>query len=316
VTRRIGSNYVLERELGSGGTGVVWLGRQCDSGARVAIKMLQPELAGDPRVVDGFLRERRVLMSLDHPTITRVHDLVAEGESLAIVMELVPGGDLRDRLRRPEPIGDGQIRNVMDDLVGGLRTMHRVGVIHRDLKPQNILLTHWGATGRAKLTDFGISEVVALRDRQTAERLAETVGTPLYMAPETVRGEAATTSTDVYSVGCVFYELLGGRPPFAGESDEIMAKHLDEVPARLPAVPETVWGLVAAMLHKDIARRPSASQCAAVLQSLAPDLALRGVVATAVSGASGEPWWTTATRDQPRTDPLASTHTGTEEWWK
>ncbi|CUU58565.1 serine/threonine protein kinase [Parafrankia irregularis] len=253
--RRLGSHYVLSERLGRGATGEVWRGEREADGTPVAVKILRAELADDDEVVDRFLRERRVLLAFDHPHLVKVRDLVAEGGTLAIVMDLVDGVDLRGHLRRHGPLEPAEAVRLAAEVLDALGAVHRQGVVHRDVKPENILVdTTDPGRPRAMLTDFGIAR---LAHGPAMTRLTGLIGTPRYMAPELSDGTRATPSADLYSLGVVLYELLSGRPPFDAEHPIAMLRaHLEQTPAPLDELPGTLWPTLARLLAKTPADRP------------------------------------------------------------
>ncbi|MBX6391712.1 MAG: serine/threonine protein kinase, partial [Frankia sp.] len=263
--RTLGGRYVLHEVLGQGTTGEVWRASRRDDGAAVAVKTLRPEFTNDPVVVDRFLREWRILYDLDSPGLVRVLDLVNEPDALAIVMELVDGPDLREYLRRAGPLSTDEAVRIVADMLFALDTVHAAGVVHRDVKPENVLLDGIGGPNpMVRLTDFGIARMV---DNPSRAPATGPIGTPLYMAPELGLGEAPTPATDIYSAGVVLYELLAGNPPFdeANPADMLRA-HREERPLPIRGVPEPVWDVLAAMLAKQPKHRPrSAAETAHAL---------------------------------------------------
>lgn len=269
--RRLGSAYVLERVLGSGASGQVWAGRDED-GRRWAFKLLRDELASDPGVVNRFVQERSVLASIRHPHVVQVHDLVAERSTLAIVMDLVDGEDLRSVMRREGTLQPARVAQVGEQVAAGLQAAHHRGVVHRDVKPENVLVE--AGSGDARLTDFGIARLVDGSDRSTM-----LLGTPQYMAPEVADGRSISSPVDVYSLGIMLYELCCGVPPFAGRGSAMatLRAHAVDVPGRPEGVPDELWAVIEAMTAKDPAQRPTAGDAANRLAELAD--ALRGCTA-------------------------------------
>jgi len=218
----LAGRYAVERELGSGGMATVYLADDLKHRRKVAVKVLRPELASiiGP---DRFLREIEIAAKLNHPHILALYDSGRAGEFLFYVMPYVKGQSLRHRLHREKPLPIEEAIAVTRDAALALDHAHAQGVIHRDVKPENILLYE----GEAMVADFGIALAVS----GTAGRLTERgvwVGTPEYMSPEQALGEDSLDArSDVYSLGCVLYELLAGEPPYTGPTAQaVIAKRL------------------------------------------------------------------------------------------
>ncbi len=216
--------YVLARKLGSGGMADVWLAEDQELGRRVAIKMLHERYASDEQFVERFRREATNAAGLSHPNIVSIHDRGEAEGSYFIVMEYVEGRTLKElvvtRGSCPVPIAISYVRQVL----AALRYAHRAGIIHRDIKPHNVIVDH---EGRAKVADFGIA-------RAGASQITEAgsiIGTAQYLSPEQARGAPVDESSDLYSTGVVLYELLTGATPFTGETPvEIAMKHISQAP--------------------------------------------------------------------------------------
>ncbi|MFC7041305.1 serine/threonine-protein kinase, partial [Nonomuraea rubra] len=265
----LGSRYVLLEEIGGGAMGTVWRARQRDTGEIVAVKLLRDGLAGDPDLVLRFVQERNVMRSLRHPHIVTVRDFVIEGDRLALVMDLVEGGDLRGLLRQRGTLPPGEAARLAAQVAEALAVAHAVGVVHRDVKPGNVLLD--GVTGQARLTDFGVARIV---HGPGLTQTSAVIGTPAYLAPEVADGAAAGAPVDVYALGLIIYELLAGRPPFVGDHPmALLRQHATASPRRLPGMPDSLWALLAACAAKDPAVRPGAHAVAAALKEAAPSLA-------------------------------------------
>ncbi|MFE7469012.1 serine/threonine-protein kinase [Streptomyces sp. NPDC057499] len=276
--RPVGSKYLLEEPLGRGATGTVWRARQRETagaeaavagepGETVAIKVLKEELANDADVVMRFLRERSVLLRLTHENIVRTRDLVVEGDLLALVMDLVDGPDLHRYLRENGPLTPVAAALLTAQIADALAASHADGVVHRDLKPANVLLDESGGQMRPMLTDFGIAR---LADSPGLTRTHEFVGTPAYVAPESAEGRPQTSAVDIYGAGILLYELVTGRPPFAGGTAlEVLHRHLSEEPVRPGNVPAPLWTVIERCLSKDPDRRPSAENLARGLRVVA-----------------------------------------------
>ncbi|MEU9014177.1 serine/threonine-protein kinase [Streptomyces sp. NPDC048479] len=277
--RPVGSKYLLEEPLGRGATGTVWRASQRETagaeaavagqpGETVAIKVLKEELANDADVVMRFLRERSVLLRLTHPNIVRTRDLVVEGDLLALVMDLVDGPDLHRYLRENGPLSPVAASLMTAQIADALAASHADGVVHRDLKPANVLLkTDTDGQMHPMLTDFGIAR---LADSPGLTRTHEFVGTPAYVAPESAEGRPQTSAVDIYGAGILLYELVTGRPPFAGGTAlEVLHRHLSEEPRRPTTVPEPLWTVIERCLRKEPAQRPSAENLARGLRTVA-----------------------------------------------
>ncbi|MGW0645658.1 serine/threonine-protein kinase [Streptomyces badius] len=292
--RPVGSKYLLEEPLGRGATGTVWRARQRETagaeaavagqpGETVAIKVLKEELANDADVVMRFLRERSVLLRLTHPNIVRTRDLVVEGDLLALVMDLIDGPDLHRYLRENGPLTPVAAALLTAQIADALAASHADGVVHRDLKPANVLLDERDGGMTPMLTDFGIAR---LADSPGLTRTHEFVGTPAYVAPESAEGRPQTSAVDIYGAGILLYELVTGRPPFAGGTAlEVLHRHLSEEPRRPSTVPGPLWTVIERCLSKDPDRRPSAENLARGLRTVASGI---GVHATSAQIAAAE----------------------------
>ncbi len=270
----LGSRYLLDEVIGTGATGRVWRARRREDGLPVAVKVLREEFSASADAVVRFLRERTTLRSLQHPYLVRVHDLVVEGDTLAIVMDLVTGEDLRALVGRGA-ITREQVLVVLHQVSAALAAVHAAGVVHRDVKPENVLVdfpSGAAAGPRARLTDFGLAWA---GDGPLVTRASQLVGTPAYVAPELVAGRRAGQPSDVYAFGIMAYELLAGRRPFHAEhTAALLRAHLDTEPPRPPDFPDDLWAVVGGCLAKRPEDRPAAV-----------DLAYRFAELAGVSGA-------------------------------
>lgn len=268
----LGASYRLVREIGSGASGQVWLALDTRTDEDVAAKLLRPEHATDHDIVTRFVGERSVLTSLRHPGIVAVRDLVVEGDRVAIVMDFVAGGALRDILDSERTLPPYVAAEVVALVLDALAEAHARGVLHRDVKPDNILLTReWSGleTGSVRLTDFGIARLVETQIRRTTGLL----GTPEYMPPEFIATGDCDLPGDVYASGIMLYELLTGRTPFAGPGSAftVAQRHLTAHPPEIP-VPPALWSLLEGLLDKNPDARPTAAQAAAQLRRVSPAL--------------------------------------------
>lgn len=263
MTLKIGSRYVASTVLGRGAMGTVWRGEGPQG--PVALKVLRPHLAHDPDLVARFVQERSALLRLDHPNIVRVRDLVADGDVLALVMDLVEGADLRSLLRTNGPLAPRDAVTLVSSVADALAAAHSCGVVHRDVKPENVLTRPDNGGIHPLLTDFGVAR---LSDAPGMTSTNMVVGTPNYLAPELYSGTPVTSAVDVYATGILLYELIAGQTPFAADNAfAVMRRHTEESPRRLAGVPERLWGLLERCLAKDPTRRPTAAELAALLRA-------------------------------------------------
>ena len=267
--RCVGNSYILIAPVGQGATGTVWRAIERNSGAYVAVKLLHETLLRQPKLVTRFVRERTILMMMRHENIVGVRDLFSVGESLALVMDFVAGGSLRDRLAAVGTLPPAEAAHLLAQVAAALTQAHELGVVHRDVKPDNILLqprpTGVAEPDQVKLTDFGIARVLDTAGLTTPHAI---MGTPHYMAPEAAAG-VVDPAADVYAVGIVLYELVSGHPPYAGEPLAVLRRHVEQEPERPSGMPDEVWDVITWCLAKDPARRPSADELAAELRALA-----------------------------------------------
>lgn len=264
--RPLGAGYWLQARIGSGSSGTVYRVLRRRDSAVLAAKLLRSDLAEDHETVFRLLAERATLTRLAHPNLVKVHDLVAEGSDLAIIMDYVDGADLR-QLLTSRRLTAAEALHLLGQIGAALAAVHAAGVVHRDLKPENILITGGGAQPTALLTDFGLARVV---DRPTMTRQSQVLGTPAYLAPEQLTGRQLTSACDIYAFGVTAYELLAGHRPFRADSPAaLMRAHLEELPQRPVAISDRAWALLRTCLAKDPAQRPAAPQLVAAMASLA-----------------------------------------------
>ena len=246
--QRVGG-YELEAVLGEGAIGTVYRARAGD-GLIVALKQLKRELAADDGFRRRFAREARAAQAVSHRHLVAVLDHGEDDGRPYVVLEYVGGGSLADRLDSG-PLGIDEIVQLVADVASGLDALHATGIVHRDVKPSNVMLRH---DASAALTDFGLAKGAAYT---VLTRPGQILGTLDYLAPELVRGEEATPASDVYALGCVAFECLSGSPPFADRSlFGVGTAHLEEDPPDPAAAPELAWAVLRA-LEKDPAARPA-----------------------------------------------------------
>jgi eukaryotic-like serine/threonine-protein kinase len=258
--------YTSLRALGSGGFGDVMLARHDASGVEVAIKYLRQDLLADPGFAEMFRGEAEVLASMDDPNIVRLYEYVESPSGAAIVMELIGGVSLREILAHQGSTTAEAALVVLQGSLMGLASAHQRGVVHRDYKPENVLVN---GNGDSKLTDFGLAA--------RAGDHPVPAGTLRYVAPEQIAGAPASPAGDVYSATATFYECLTGAAPFGGESAELLRQHRTE-PVPLEPLPEPLRPLVAAGMAKDPGHRP------------ADAITFVTELGTVASGAYGEDW--------------------------
>jgi serine/threonine-protein kinase len=254
----LGSQYRLERELGHGGMGVVFLARDTTLDRPVAVKVVHPDLAVHASITQRFLAEARMIARLRHPSIVAVH---TAGETTGVfyyVMDYVPGESLRQRLTREGKLPVADVARIVADLADALHSAGQAGLVHRDVKPENILLDE--ASGRAMLADFGIARAMAADPDGARTGQGVAVGTPTYMSPEQAAGDTVDGRSDLYALGVVAFEILAGRPPFRAQTAAAVATmHLAEQPTPVdtlrPDTPPQLSHAIMRSLAKDPAER-------------------------------------------------------------
>lgn len=280
----LGTRYRLIELVASGGMAQVWEGADEVLQRRVAVKVLHPHLAADSSFVTRFRQEAVAAARLAHPGIVAIYDTCSDRGTEAIVMELIAGNTLRQRIDDPTPLDPWQAAGLVAQVAEALDAAHRAGIVHRDIKPANLLLC---GDGRVKVADFGIAKAVADADLTQPGAM---VGTAKYLAPEQVLGEPVDARTDIYSLGVVLYELLSGRPPFRADTDAATAlARLTAQPMRPRQIRSAVPRALDDITMRALAREPAdryesaASLRAALLAAGAqpapePDLTATGAV--------------------------------------
>src|SRR6478736_571622 len=255
--RIVGGRYELGELIGYGGMAEVHRGRDTRLNREVAIKMLRADLARDPSFLIRFRREAHAAAGLNHPSIVSVYDTgevtAPDGTVLPfIVMEYVQGRTLRDILKSEGRLPARRAMEITADVCAALDFSHRNGIVHRDIKPANVMIT---PTGAVKVMDFGIARALA-DTSATVTQTANVIGTAQYLSPEQARGEAVDARSDVYSTGCLLYELITGVPPFQGDSPVAVAyQHVREnataPSSRVPGLPRELDSIVMKALAKN-----------------------------------------------------------------
>src|SRR5882757_1516479 len=270
--RLLGERYELGQLIGRGGMAEVHLGKDIRLGRDVAIKILRADLARDPSFQIRFRREAQAAAALNHPAIVAVYDTGEDPDGISgptpyIVMELVEGRTLREILRAEGRLQPQRAMEITADVCAALDFSHRGGIVHRDVKPGNVMITR---TGAVKVMDFGIARAVT-DSAATVTATAQVIGTAQYLSPEQARGENVDARSDVYSTGCMLYELLTGSPPFTGDSPVAVAyQHVREnanPPSSInPDVPQVLDAIVLkAMAKNPLNRYQSAAEMRADL---------------------------------------------------
>ncbi len=255
IGERLSGRYRMNSLIAVGGMGEVWSATDEQLGRDVAIKVMHVEAAADPVFVQRFREEARLAAQLSHPAIVTVHDS-GEDDGLAyLVMEYVPGRTLAQAVRDEGALPVPRVRLILAQAALALSVAHAAGIVHRDVKPGNVLLT---ADGGVKLTDFGIARAA---EGTGLTRVGEVLGTPQYLSPEQMTGQPATERSDLYALGVIGHEMLTGAKPFDGDGPVVIAlAHLnDPIPALPDHVPTALAELIRACLAKDPADRPESA---------------------------------------------------------
>ncbi|WP_424448300.1 serine/threonine-protein kinase [Microbacterium arborescens] len=280
-----GGRYELDSRIAIGGMGEVWEATDHVIGRTVAIKILKDEYMGDPGFLERFRAEARHAALVNHEGIASVFDYGEENGSAFLVMELVPGEALSTILEREGALSSDKTLDIVAQTASALQAAHAAGLVHRDIKPGNLLIT---PDGRVKITDFGIARIA---DQVPLTATGQVMGTVQYLSPEQASGHAASPATDIYSLGIVAYESVAGKRPFTGESQVAIAMaQINEQPPPLPAtVADPVQKLILAMIAKKPDDRPaSASAVARAASALRRgDLAAAHAAVPAIAAGAG-----------------------------
>ncbi len=267
----LGERYELLDPIGRGGMATIYRGRDTRMDRTVAIKVLREVYSTDPKFVTRFQREAKAASALQHPNIVQVYDYGQTDGNYFIVMELVEGTDLRRYLRSRGVLDDNRAIIIAHDVALGLGAAHRRSIVHRDVKPQNILV---GKGGSIKLTDFGIASVYKDINAERLTTTGMTLGTVQYYAPEQAQGEIVSPAADVYALGIVMYEMLTGRTPFDGDTPVAVAmQHIQDPPVPPselnPGIPQSLEDIILRCLEKIPEMRfRDGSQLARALESI------------------------------------------------
>jgi len=324
--RLLDGRYAVTARLAHGGMATVYLAMDTRLDRQVALKVMHAELARDDEFVRRFIGEAKSVARLSHQNVVAVFDQGSDGPFLYLAMEYVPGRTLKEVLREHGRFPPAAALDIMTGVLDGLAAAHASGIVHRDVKPENVLLT---ADGRLKVADFGLARAQATAGHTRAGLL---IGTVAYLPPEQVTGDSTGPRSDVYSAGVVLFELLTGRLPFTGDTPIAVAyQHVNQdVPAPsilVPGIPATVDQLVLAATSRDPALRPAdagefARAVRRVREGLGEPSGLTGVMGVGVQGLTEAPWlnldtpaatdgwWARGAAAAPAAGP-----SGTGEWW-
>ena len=274
-----GGRYQLGNRIAIGGMGEVWQATDLVIGRTVAIKILKDEYLGDPGFLERFRAEARHAALVNHEGIANVFDYGEEDGSAFLVMELVPGEALSSILEREHTLPTDKVLDIVAQTASALQAAHQAGLVHRDIKPGNLLIT---PDGRVKITDFGIARIA---DQVPLTATGQVMGTVQYLSPEQASGHPASPSTDIYSLGIVAYECLAGRRPFTGESQVAIAMaQINEAP---PELPITIAEPVRNLVYACIAKRPEDRPATAAHLARAAQALRRGDVQGAIAAVPG-----------------------------
>ncbi|MFD0800200.1 serine/threonine-protein kinase, partial [Streptomonospora algeriensis] len=251
----LSGRYRLQEQIGSGGMGTVWRSEDTLLNREVAVKLLHPAQMAEPTSRERFRTEGRITAGLSHPGIAQVYDYGEQDGHAFLIMELVPGEPLSSILRRNDGLEPSVTLDILGQAAAALAAAHARDVVHRDIKPGNLLVTE---NGTVKLTDFGIARG---NESVTLTQTGMVMGTAQYISPEQAAGRAATHASDIYALGVVAYECLAGQPPFTADTPLALAlAHTREPPPPLPdSVPPQAAALVERLLEKSPEARPASA---------------------------------------------------------
>jgi eukaryotic-like serine/threonine-protein kinase len=249
----LGDRYELQEPIGRGGMATIYRAVDLRMGRTVAVKILREVYSSDPKFVTRFQREARAASALQHPNIVQVFDYGQSGDSYYIAMEFIEGADLRRYLKKHGMLSNERAIEIAHDVALGLGAAHKRGIVHRDVKPQNVMLND---DGLVKLTDFGIASVYKDVDAERLTTTGMTLGTVQYYAPEQAQGEVVSPAADIYALGIVMYEMLAGKTPFDGDTPVAVAmRHIQDIPeppSRInPRISPALERIILRCLEKD-----------------------------------------------------------------
>ncbi len=251
---RVGDRYTLIEKIGAGGMAEVYRARDDLLGREVAVKVLSERFSRDKAFIQRFRREAQSAANLNHPNIVSLYDFGSDKDTYFIVMELIDGRSLDEIIRDEGPLMPERAAEIGSDVAAALDRAHEAGLVHRDIKPSNIMVTRSGET---KVTDFGIARAMGNDGEQTMTQTGMVIGTAAYISPEQAQGDPVDGRSDVYSLGCVLFEMLAGRAPFSGETPLAIAyKHVREAPQRPSSLNGDIPPDVDAIILKALAKNP------------------------------------------------------------
>ena len=266
----VGRYRILE-EAAKGSQGAVYRAFDPDNGRIVALKVLHPNLTADSSYIERFRREARIAASIDHPNVVRIFDVGQDGDSHFISMEFLPE-NLARIIQSGEPLELDRVAKICVQIAAGLAAAHDQGIVHRDIKPQNVLMSQ---DGTMKVTDFGISRSEAL---STMTATGAMLGTPHYMSPEQAKGERADVRSDIYSLGCVLYQMLTGEIPFKGDTPLVgLRQHIEEEPPPIRTLRADLPQRVVQVVQRAMAKEPTRRFQTASSMAEALEQAVRGI---------------------------------------
>jgi serine/threonine protein kinase len=253
----LNGRYRLVAQQGSGGMAVIYKATDLALGRTVAVKILRPSLTNDPEFLKRFRQEARNVANLSHPNIVTVHDVGQHGNTHYMVMEYIDGEDLKRLVRASAPFSIDRALSIAIKICAGVGYAHRAGLVHADVKPQNVLVTE---NDQVKVTDFGIAQALTATKPHEQERQRVVWGSPHYFSPEQAQGEPPSPASDVYAIGIVLFEMLTGRLPFVGtDQQELALAHIRETPPNAsdfnPNVPVHLDRILQKVMSKEPASR-------------------------------------------------------------
>ncbi|MBW3594022.1 MAG: protein kinase, partial [Actinobacteria bacterium] len=254
ASQTYGGRYAVIERVGVGGMAEVYRARDELLGREVAVKVLSERLSTDRSFVERFRREAQAAANLNHPNIVSLYDYGSDGATNFIVMEYIDGRSLGEVIAQEAPLLPERAAEIASDVAKALERAHNAGLVHRDIKPNNIMMT---STGQTKVTDFGIVRALGGDTEQQMTQTGMVIGTAAYLSPEQAQGNPVDARSDVYSLGCVLYEMLTGSPPFSGDTPLAVAyKHVRETPEPPSSINPDVPEDLDAITMKALAKNP------------------------------------------------------------